>query len=134
MLPLQKSMKILLLHSLVTHRLRSEIKRYYHANNGHHIVRCDNLFDCEIRKHEDANKGDDSLYLEKGCDVVNKFLHYLSSILSAVKQFVPSPFADDAVGIFCATVFLIPSYRRLGVAAKVAVNDNQRLAVSVDIL
>ena len=115
-------MKRLLLHSLVTHRLCAKVKRYDHADNRHHIVGCYNLFDSEIRKHEDAHKGDDGLYLEKGCDVVNKFLHYLSSVLSAVKQFVPCLYADYAVNAV-KMFLLIALDRRLGVAAKRSVND-----------
>ena len=126
-------MKILLLHSLVTHRLCAKVKRYYHADNRHHIVRRDNLFDSEIRKHEDANKGYNGLYLEKGCDVVNKFSHCFCPPLSAVEQFVPSLYADYAVNVV-KMFLLIALDRRLGVAAKRSVNDDECLAVKVDIL
>ena len=64
---------------------------------------------------------------------MNKLLHYLSSVLSAVKQFVPCLYADYAVDT--VKMFLLPTLdRRLGVVAERAVNDKQRLAVNVDIL
>ena len=57
----------------------------------------------------------------------------MSSVLSGVKQFIPSLYADYAVNAV-KMFLLIALDRRLCVAAERAVNDKQRLAVSVDIL
>ena len=57
----------------------------------------------------------------------------MSSILSAVEQFIPSLYADNAVN--AVKMFCLPTLdRRLGVAAKVAVNDDECFAVKIDIL